>query len=90
MLGAAHEPSRYASCITTLRIHKIQRVTPAMEAGISDHLWSLEEIAALFPEVGPMKRGSYTKENSCDTSVNVRLNGASILSAMAFDASPTT
>lgn len=29
------------------RIHQSLRVTPAMEAGISDHVWTLEEIAAL-------------------------------------------
>lgn len=29
------------------RIHKTLKVTPAMENGISDHLWSLEEIASL-------------------------------------------
>ena len=29
------------------RIHKTLRVTPAMEAGISDHVWEMEEIAAL-------------------------------------------
>lgn len=29
------------------RIHKSLRVTPAMEAGIADHVWNLEEIAAL-------------------------------------------
>jgi len=29
------------------RIHKTLRVTPAMEAGISDHVWSLEEIVGL-------------------------------------------
>lgn len=29
------------------RIHKTLRITPAMEAGISDHVWTLEEIAAL-------------------------------------------
>ena len=29
------------------RIHKTLRVTPAMAAGISDHVWSLEEIAQL-------------------------------------------
>jgi len=29
------------------RIHKTLRVTPAMEAGVSSHVWSLEEIAAL-------------------------------------------
>lgn len=29
------------------RIHKSLRVTPAMEAGIADHVWSLDEIAKL-------------------------------------------
>jgi IS1 family transposase len=29
------------------RIHKSLRVTPAMEAGVADHVWSLEEIAGL-------------------------------------------
>jgi IS1 family transposase len=30
------------------RIHKTLRVTPAMEAGVSDHVWALEEIANLI------------------------------------------
>jgi IS1 family transposase len=46
------------------RIHKSLRVTPAMEAGIMDHVWSLEEIAALVPEEEPKKRGPYKKNNS--------------------------
>jgi len=29
------------------RIHKTLRITPAIAAGISDHVWSYEEIAAL-------------------------------------------
>jgi hypothetical protein len=29
------------------RIHKTLRVTPAMEAGVADHVWTLEEIARL-------------------------------------------
>lgn len=29
------------------RIHKTLRVTPTMEAGVADHVWSLVEIAAL-------------------------------------------
>lgn len=29
------------------RIHKSLRVTPAMEAGLTDHIWSLEDIAIL-------------------------------------------
>lgn len=41
------------------RIHKTLRVTPAMEAGVADHIWSLEEIAALVPEPVAKKRGSY-------------------------------
>jgi IS1 family transposase len=30
-----------------VRIHQTPRVTPAMEAGVSDHVWSLEDIVAL-------------------------------------------
>jgi IS1 family transposase len=30
-----------------VRIHQTLRVTPAMEAGISDHVWTFEELAAL-------------------------------------------
>lgn len=29
------------------RIHKTLRITPAMVAGLSDHVWSYEEIAGL-------------------------------------------
>jgi len=30
------------------RVHQTLRVTPAMEAGVSDHVWSLEEIMGLL------------------------------------------
>ncbi|HVB98364.1 MAG TPA: IS1 family transposase, partial [Candidatus Dormibacteraeota bacterium] len=30
------------------RVHQTLRVTPAMEAGIADHVWSLEEMVALL------------------------------------------
>jgi hypothetical protein len=30
------------------RIHQTLRVTPAMEAGIADHVWSVDEIAGLL------------------------------------------
>ena len=30
------------------RIHQTLRVTPAMEAGISDHVWSLDEVIGLL------------------------------------------
>ena len=31
------------------RVHSTLRVTPAMEAGIAGHVWSVEELAALLP-----------------------------------------
>jgi hypothetical protein len=30
------------------RIHKTLRVTPAMEAALSDHVWTLQELVALI------------------------------------------
>ena len=30
------------------KVHQTLRVTPAMEAGIADHVWTLEEIAELL------------------------------------------
>lgn len=46
------------------RIHKTLRVTPAMEAGVSDHVWSLEEIAALVPEPVAKPRGPHKKRQA--------------------------
>ena len=44
----AHAVSLHFMYYNFGRIHKTLRVTPAMEAGISDHVWSLEEIANLI------------------------------------------
>jgi hypothetical protein len=30
------------------RMHQTLRVTPAMEAGVSDHIWSIDEIVGLL------------------------------------------
>ncbi len=35
------------------RVHSTLRVTPAMEAGLSDHVWSLEEMCELLPKPKP-------------------------------------
>src|SRR3954467_10521147 len=45
------------------RIHKTLRVTLAMAAGVSDRLWSIEDIAAIVEEAAPKlaKRGPYKK-----------------------------
>jgi hypothetical protein len=34
-----------------------------MEAGVADHVWSIEEIASLIPEPVVKKRGPYKKRN---------------------------
>jgi hypothetical protein len=43
-----HALALYFMCYNFTRIHQTLRVTPAMEAGISDHVWSLEEVVALL------------------------------------------
>jgi IS1 family transposase/lambda repressor-like predicted transcriptional regulator len=41
------------------RVHKSLRVTPAMQAGIAAHVWTIEEIVNLTPEPEAKKRGPY-------------------------------
>lgn len=41
------------------RVHKSLKVTPAMQAGIATHVWSLEEIVRLVAEPEAKKRGPY-------------------------------
>ena len=43
------------------RIHQTLKVTPALEAGLSDHVWSLEELCALMPK--PTVRRSQIESN---------------------------
>jgi IS1 family transposase len=43
-----HAVALYFMHYNFCRIHKTLRVTPAMEAGITDHVWSLEEMVALL------------------------------------------
>jgi hypothetical protein len=45
------------------RIHKTLRVTPAMESGLTDHVWTLEEVALLL-EAKSKKRGSHKKKSA--------------------------
>ena len=43
------------------RLHKTLRVTPAMEAGLAHHVWTIEELVAILPEPVAKKRGTYKK-----------------------------
>ena len=46
------------------RIHKTLRVTPAMAAGVLDHVWSVADIVSMIDaaEPAPGKRGPYKKQ----------------------------
>ncbi len=39
------------------RVNQAVRCTPAMEAGVSDHLWSMEEIVALADKLHQCRFG---------------------------------
>ena len=45
------------------RVHQTLKTTPAVAAGITDHVWKLNELIALLEEAErvPVKRGSYRK-----------------------------
>jgi IS1 family transposase len=45
------------------RIHKTLRITPAMAAGVTDHVWSVADVVAIIEatEPAPAKRGPYKK-----------------------------
>lgn len=53
----------YAVQYNFARIHKTLRITPSMAAGLSDHVWSLEEIVMMADNYlpKPAKRGPYKK-----------------------------
>jgi hypothetical protein len=44
-------------------VHSTLRVTPAMEADLTDRVWNIEELVALVPEPKPTQRGPYKKRH---------------------------
>jgi IS1 family transposase len=44
----AHSVALHFAYYNFCKIHQTLRVTPAMEAGLSDHVWSLEELVSLL------------------------------------------
>ncbi len=64
----AHAVALHFMFYNFVRVHQTLRVTPAMQAGITDRLWTIEDIVGLIDEASPApkKRGPYKtkKENS--------------------------
>src|SRR6202451_989782 len=52
----AHQVALYFFHYNFCRVHKTLRVTPAMEAGLTDHVWTLDELCALLPTKKPNAR----------------------------------
>ena len=52
----AHQVALYFFHYNFCRIHTTLRVTPAMEAGLTDHVWTLAELCSLLPERKPNAR----------------------------------
>ena len=46
-----HMVALYTVFYNFTKVHKTLRVTPAMQAGLTDHVWSIEEIVRLLEEV---------------------------------------
>jgi hypothetical protein len=60
-----HALSLYFVWFNFCRQHKAHRLSPAMAAGISDRLWSIEDIVVLIDAKEPkaIKRGPYKNKN---------------------------
>jgi len=52
----AHQVALYFFHYNFCRVHKSLRVTPAMEAGLTDHVWTLEELCGLLAKPSPTSR----------------------------------
>lgn len=47
-----HMVARYFLHYNFCRVHSTLRVTPAVHAGLTDHIWSVEELCSLFTRAG--------------------------------------
>ncbi len=61
-----HMVALYTVWYNFIRIHKTLRVTPAMEAGLSDTVWDMDDLVRIMDERGPKPgpRGPYKNRNS--------------------------
>jgi hypothetical protein len=65
----------YAVHYNFARIHKTLRIAPSMAAGLSDHVWSLEDIVMMADSYMPQpgKRGPYKKYDMEGGAINGRI-----------------
>jgi IS1 family transposase len=66
----AHQIALYFFHYNFCRIHKTLRVTPAMEAGLTDHVWTLEELYSLLEKKPNRQRTDERTYGKDESSVN--------------------
>jgi hypothetical protein len=52
----SHQVALYFMHYNFCRVHKTLRVTPAMEAGLTNTVWTIEDLCGLIPEKKPIQR----------------------------------
>lgn len=62
----AHMVALYTVWYNFVRTHKAHKLSPAMAAGVTDKLWSMEELAGMIDAAAPVpaKRGPYKKQEA--------------------------
>lgn len=67
-----HAVALHVTFYNFVRIHKTLKVTPAMEAGLTDRLWSMEDIVALIDarQAPSKKRGPYKPRQPKPTEIS--------------------
>ena len=60
-----HALALYFVFYNFVKIHKTLRVTPAMQAGLTDRVWEWEDVLAMIDsrKPAPKKRGPYKKRS---------------------------
>ena len=53
-----HQLALYFVFYNFIRIHKTLRITPAMAAGISNRLWSMDDVVALIDRREALRAGT--------------------------------
>ena len=64
----AHSVALHYMFYNFCRTHQTLKVTPAIEAGLTDHVWSLEEVCALLPK--PTVKASNIEKETLLRAVN--------------------
>ncbi len=57
----AYAVALHFMCYNYVRVHQTLKVTPAMQADLTDHLWDIADLVAIVDanEPAPKKRGPY-------------------------------